>query len=137
MDYNELLDEAKRRQHLATDYKLAKALGYKNISTIYQVRAGKKGLRAERLMKLLQLAGKAASVAFFSAALLSSSGISEARAANTLDARALHIMSNRRTVADSAQARTCGIETNPALCRTDAQMSATFGPCFIISYNMF
>lgn len=62
MDYKPLIDAAMKRNGFKTRYQLAKALKYKNISTIYQVETGKRGLRPERLMKLLQLAGKTLAV---------------------------------------------------------------------------
>lgn len=70
MDYKPLIDEAMKRNGFKTRYQLAKALKYKNISTIYQVETGKRGLRPERLMKLLQLAGKTLAVAVIATAAL-------------------------------------------------------------------
>lgn len=55
MEYAKLIDAAKKR-HGWSDYRVAKALKYKNISTIYQVRNGKKGMTAERYRALLLLA---------------------------------------------------------------------------------
>jgi hypothetical protein len=55
MEYAKLIDAAKKR-HGWTDYKVAKALKYKNISAIYQVRSGRQGMSAERYRALLVLA---------------------------------------------------------------------------------
>lgn len=70
MDYKPLIDEAMKRNGFTSRYQLAKALNYKNISAIYQVTAGKRGLRADRLMKLLSLAGKTLAVAVIATAAL-------------------------------------------------------------------
>lgn len=57
MEYRPLIREAAKRQKW-TRYRLAQELGYKNVSGIYRVEAGKSGLSAEKLQRLLKLAGK-------------------------------------------------------------------------------
>jgi transcriptional regulator with XRE-family HTH domain len=56
-DYRPLIEAAVTLQRW-TRYKLAQQLGYKNVSGIYRVEAGKSGLSADKLTKLLKLAGK-------------------------------------------------------------------------------
>jgi hypothetical protein len=57
MDYNPLIDKAKVQQKWTSDYKVAQALEYKNKSVIYQIRRGVTGMSADRLARLMELAG--------------------------------------------------------------------------------
>jgi len=56
MDYKPLIAKAIERSGYSR-YKLAQQLGFKRESAIYRVEAGKAGLSADKLAKLLQLAG--------------------------------------------------------------------------------
>ena len=49
-----------KKQGYKSRYRLAQELGYENVSAIYQIEKGKAGMRAARLMHLMQLAGKLA-----------------------------------------------------------------------------
>jgi len=57
MDYKPLIEEAKKRRGM-TEYAIGRAIGYKSASAIYQVIKGKKGMNGEKMLKLLELAGK-------------------------------------------------------------------------------
>jgi len=56
MEYGKLIDAARKRHGWTSDYAVAKALNYKNISAIYRIRNGTLGMRAERYRALLLLA---------------------------------------------------------------------------------
>jgi hypothetical protein len=92
MDYSTLIEEAKKRNNW-TDYRLNKALGYKSISTIYAVKKGRKGLSADRLVKLMEFAGKTLAVALVISALLPHAENAQA-AEKERTSGTLYIMSN-------------------------------------------
>lgn len=68
MEYEKLISAAAKRQKV-TEYRLAQMLGFKHPSAIYQVKRGKYGLSADKLAKLLTLAGKLMLLASMTVAL--------------------------------------------------------------------
>jgi hypothetical protein len=58
MEYGKLIRDALKKGNFKSRYALSKALGYKQVSVLYRVEKGEAGMSSDRLMKLLQLAGK-------------------------------------------------------------------------------
>lgn len=126
MDYKPLIDAAMKRNGFTTRYQLAKALKYKNISTIYQVETGKRGLRPERLMKLLQLAGKTLAVAVIATTALLPQKSEASVSAQVYEKTSLFIHYTKR---DIRQKHSAQKENQTALCGNSWKRSFWRNPC--------
>ena len=91
MNYKPLIHQAIKRNGW-TRYKLAQQLGYKRVSNIYDVEKGRTGLSAEKLYKLMQLAGTSLALLLVIGAALLFPAPADARENDDQDVTVLYIM---------------------------------------------